>query len=188
MRVRTLLAGAAILVGSMAIALPASAATNDRLPHFPQGNNCQQQGDQHWKNGDGNCCQFPQDGIFPFGSDCGFPQPVCHEVTTWTESWSWNRWSRHLVPSWHKHVTLKCVLPPAGNPPSHCIPQNVTIMFNNEGGTSTNDVVHAGEVLVNSTDHLTETVTSVHPLIIAPATGIENNVLNFQVAGSCQDI
>jgi hypothetical protein len=201
--IRKLLAVAAI--AAAALAVPATAAFASPPGNTPQSQQPWQQQDKNmcpgsdngqwgssnggnWnKNDDGNCGCQQQWGqnrdVFPFRSQCG----QCHEVTTWVESWTWT-WRHHhvfRVPVWHRVVTERCdQLPPP--PPVKCIPQHVDIMFNSEGGTTTNDVVHVGEVLVNATFHLTEKVTATTPkLVISPPTGIENTVLDFTVAGSC---
>jgi len=198
MFLRKILAASAIAAAAIAVPATAAFATTPTpggppLGGPPEGNHqvcpqdhqykdcCPQDGNWNWGQKGG----FVKTDGFPFGDTCSpqFPlpkpplpkPPVCHELTSWVPSWGWGR-DHRWTQTWRPVVTSSC---------GKCVTRHVDIYFNDEGGTFTNDVVYVGEKLTNATDNLSETVVSVHPLIIWPNTHIENQVLDFTVSGSC---
>jgi hypothetical protein len=212
MRLRSLLAGAAVMVGALSISVPAFASTTSGHPNWqqswqaPKGDNgggdggmCPQ--DNRWNQGhetDGNCCQdqFPwltgdkggNKDIMPWRDTCAFPKPpVCHEVTTWTETWGWSR-DHHRVPQWHQEHSQKCDNQGGGNwnqgqggdggygggNGGSC----TVIAKNDNGAYDTTSVVTNGEKLTYGSKTYTvgdvTDVSGTYYFTLSPSTGLPN--------------
>jgi hypothetical protein len=176
MKIRNVFVPAAIIAGTLAFALPASAKTTVPPPPPPSGGQCYQHGNQYGK---GCFCKYSKG----YQQDCQSCKDVTQYVkeTVWVRTW----WGWEKETRWVRKDVLVCIPPVNPGPPVPVTPPKPCLTVNDgyDGMLTTEGTVEVGESLVLISSGVKYTVETTSPLTLSPPLPKYDNGSTLEFSG-----